>query len=260
LLEVQPTWLYRDDGAQTPMARISMVVDDLLFYGQSILVTARGLDGQITEAEWLAFDRWKFVEDVLLIDDEPVSEDAYVHVYVPGYAGLLSVGSRSLKAGRDLENDVARRAATPLPATIIRQTEQVQLEPQEVTDLIAAYRNARKDPNGAVAFVPYGLDVQTFSSSDQPMLLEARNALVTTVGQLTNVRASMLDGTSSIDSLTYVTAQGERNSFVDFDLPFWTSPIEAALSAAVPRGQRVRFDLSEFAANPPTSTGAVTDD
>ena len=71
----------------------------------------------------------------------------------------------------------------------------------------------------------------------------------------------MLDGTMGIDSLTYTTTAGEKNSFYEFDLPFWTDPLAARLSLddVVPRGTRIRFDLySEY--NQPASTGVRVED
>jgi hypothetical protein len=57
------------------------------------------------------------------------------------------------------------------------------------------------------------------------LMVEGRNAIRTDVGSFLNIRASMLDGTMGIDSLTYTTTEGEKNSFYEFDLPFWTDPI-----------------------------------
>jgi len=91
--------------------------------------------------------------------------------------------------------------------------------------------------------------------------VEARNAVRTDIGSFLNIRASMLDGTQGVDSLTYTTNSIERNAFYEIDLPFWTAPIESRLSQddVVPAGQRVRFDkYAEYGA--PIDTDIPTED
>lgn len=261
---VQPTFLYRTDSDIPTSSRMAMTVDDLLFSGHALWAVARGSLGQITDAAWIPRDRWTITNGNILVDGNEVDAREVVYFQIPGYSGLLNQGNLSLRAARDLEAAAARNIRNPIPAAILKQTESTEVTNEEKAAVISTWRKARNDPDGAVAFLPYGIELETPQGASQSdsAYLEARNAMVTTVGQLTNVRAAMLDGTASIDSLTYTTKDGEKNAFYEFDLPFWTSPIEARLSMddVVPRGQRVRFDKSQSALNPATPTGAPVED
>lgn len=264
-LAEQPTWLYRSDTDIPPYIRMAMTVDDLIFAGEALWAVSRGAQGQITDAMWIPRSRWTTTNGNILVDEQPVDSREVIYFIMPGYSGILTQGNESLRSARDLQSAVARNLRNPLPAAILKQTENTgEVNPADAAALLTQWRAARKDPDGAVAFLPYGIDLNalTGSSTSDTAFLEAQNAMVTTVGQLTSVRAAMLDGTASIDSLTYTTKDGEKNAFYEFDLPFWTSPIEARLSMddVVPRGQRVRFDKSEVALNPTTPTGAPVED
>jgi hypothetical protein len=263
-LDLQPTWLYRSDSDVSPHSRMAMTVDDLLFSGHALWAVARGANGQITDAIWVPRTRWTITEGNILVDGQPVDSREVIYFQVPGFSGLLNQGNKALRAAQSLEAAAARNASNPIPAAILHGTETSQLSKEEIAGLLAAWRKARKDPEGAVAYLPSSVNFETpqGTTTAESAYLEARNGMVTVVGQLTNVRAAMLDGTASIDSLTYTTKDGEKNSFYEFDLPFWTSPIEARLSMddVVPRGQRVRFDKSQTQLNPATPTGAPVED
>ena len=139
-----------------------------------------------------------------------------------------------------------------------------ELEPDEVKLVEKAWLKKTQAGKPSFGLSPKGTHLVTHGdeNSDGSLFIENRNAVRTDVGSFLNVRASMLDGTAGIDSLTYSTTEGERNSFYEFDLPFWIDPIQEALSVdkVVPRGTRVRFDKYELYAPIPTPTGATTED
>lgn len=258
-LATQPTFLQRDDGPQSPLYRMTMTVDDLLFFGRSLWLVERGADNQITAAEWLPQKHWQITEGAVTVRDNAISETDYILFEIPGYPGLLNIGSRTLRHARNLEIDIDQKTRNHIPATVITLPDSVERTEEEERAILESWKKARRDPEGAVALLPEGVTVNFHGDVKTDLLVEGRNAVVTNVGQLTSIRSAMLDGTSSIDSLTYTTAQGERNAFYEFDLPFWIAPIEARLSQVVPRGQRVRFDKYE-SQNLPTPTGPVTED
>lgn len=253
----QPNWLYRTDSIDTPYDRMAMTVDDILFYGCSLWLVDRGSEGQILRAAWCPFDRWHVsAEGAVFVDDEPLNVNEFILINAP-YDGLLAIGTPTLRGAWNIERAWEQRARNPIPLTTLRNTTDDELEQEEVDALLTGFRRARKDPEGATAYVPSGIELQAFGESTTDLFVEGRNAAITSIGQLTNVRAAMLDGTLQEASLTYVTKEGERSLFLALDVPFYTNPIEHRLSLddAVPRGTRVRFDMSELLTATPTPTG-----
>lgn len=247
---------------------MAFTVEDCIFDGASLWLTERHLTGDdadggrkpIKYAHWIPADEWCVTEGHILVNEKDVDDDEILLINPP-FRGLLNVGNRTLRGARDTERSWVGRMRNPIPLIELRVTDDSNLEQSEVDAYVKAWALARKQENGAVNFTPPGIEIVTHGEVKADLFQEARNAIRTDVGSFVNVRAAMLDGTIGVDSLTYTTKEGEKNAFYEFDLPFWTDPIEAALSGdkAVPRGQRVRFDKYD-AFNLPVPTGVPTED
>lgn len=256
----QPAWLYRTNGQLSPYDRMAWTVDDLIFHGYAYWLVERGTTGQIIEATWHPATELKVgPEGHILVNEKPVDADEII-LFNPPFEGLLNIASRTIRGARDTENAWVGRMRNPLPAIELHQLDD-QLTDDEVKAYVKAWSAARRSPDGAVGATPASLELRVHGEVKHELFVEGRNAVRTDIGSFLNVRASMLDGTIGVDSLTYTTKDGERNLFYDLDLPFWTDPIEARLSMddVVPRGQRVRFDKYE-AYNHPTPTGPTVED
>lgn len=264
----QPTWLYRTDGqhsALTPFHRMASVVDDLLFYGHSLLACSRGASGQVTRVAHIPQDRWTITAGRVLVDEKPVDESEIVFIEAP-YEGLLAIGGPTLRGARDIEKAWASRAKYPVPLTLVSETPDAtrpERTEAEIAGILDYYRQRRTEDGAAVAWVPAGIEIQALGTAETDLLEKGRNAATTSIGQLGNVRASMLDGTlADSSSLTYTTALGERSAFLTFDVPFYSRVIEDRLSQddVTPAGSRIAFDFSDLIANPQAATGAPRED
>lgn len=269
LVDPQPSFLYRTDSDVTPYERMAWTIDDLIFHGYSLWAVSRGARdrsgrGPILRAEYVPFNYWTIRYEnglgIIHINDEPVSDDQVILFNSP-FEGLLNIGGRTIRGARDTEAAWVGRARNPIPLIDLHLTDDDALKPEEVQEYVDAWSVARRSENGAIGSTPPNIQIQTFGEIQTDLMVEGRNAIRTDIGSFLNIRASMLDGTIGIDSLTYTTSQGEKNAFYEFDLPFWTDPIEARLSMddVVPRGQRIRFDKYE-AFNLPTPTGPIVED
>lgn len=262
----QPSFLYRSDSPIiSPALMWTWVVDDLIFRGSSLLGVKRGTDGFPLSLERIDPSRWTITNGAILVDEKPVTEGAGgTVIYVPGFVdALLDVGSRTIRQSRDIEDAVAGRARNPIPTTVIRQTEDnADLEQDEVKAIVEAYTRNRRDPDGTVAFLPYGLEMDVLGESEPSMFENARNFSRIDVGSFLGVPSSMMDATTVQASLTYENKAGERSRFYVEALPLFSGPIEHRLSLddVVPRGQRVRFDFTELYAASPTATDAPVQD
>lgn len=261
-------WLYRTNNSVTPYERMAWTVDDMIFHGASLWILERStstVDGRkaILNAEWCPPSLWTITEGTILVDGQEAREDEVILFNSP-FEGLLSVGGRTLKGGRDQEAAWVGRARNPIPLIDLHRTDD-DMTDDEVRDLVKDWATARTSDNGAIGSTPPSIEIRTYGEVKADLMTEGRNAVRTDIGSFLNIRAAMLDGTVGIDSLTYTTKEGERNAFYEFDLPFWTDPIEARLSMddVVPRGSRVRFnkyDTPNLPNTPTPTTGTPVED
>lgn len=262
-----PSFLYRTNTQTPPTTRMLWTLDDLFFGGWSLWAVDRGAGsgalGPILDAVRVPPERWGFSsEGTVLVDSEPVLDASSVILFSGPYEGLLEAGAGTVRAARNLERAWAKRVATPVPLTELHQVNEDPLEDTEIHALTDEWA-AMLDAGGGVGFTPYNIEAKypgTVGSSD--LFIEGRNAVALDVGRMCSVAASLLEASLSTASLTYTTAQGTRDRFVDETAAFWLTPIEARLSMddVVPRGQSIKFDLSDLLALPPSGTGPVRED
>ncbi len=265
-VDPQPTFLYRTNGPESPEDRLAGTVDDLIFYGRALWLVERGAGdsptyGPILNAAWLPQNRWTITNGVVLVDELPIAESDYLLFVVPLYAGLLALGSRTIRGARSVEEAWVARAKNPIPLLALQLNDDVELEQDEIDAVAASWTVRHNSSSPSVGVVPKGITPVALGQQQTDLLESARNAMRGDIGAFVNVNAAMLDGTSGVNSLTYSTKDGERSIFYTESLPFWLTPIYSRLSMddVVPRGQRVRFDTSEFV-NAPTATGTPTED
>jgi hypothetical protein len=263
----QPTWMYRTNGIVSPYERMTWTVDDGIFYGYSLWLTERGpipeggKRGPLLNAAWCPTEDWTVTDNQLIYlpENRALKPDEFILFNFP-FEGLLNIARRTLRGARDTEEAWVGRMRNPLPLINLHQTDD-SLTHEQVKGFVDAWSKARRSVNGAIGYTPPSIELEVEGEISVDLFTEGRNAIRTDVGSFLNVRASMLDGTSGIDSLTYTTKDGERNQFYELDLPFWTAPIEARLSMddVVPRGQRIRFDKYDLY-NLPAATGPTVED
>lgn len=263
LVKDQPSWLYRTNGAVSPYDRLCFTVDDLIFFGNAVWLTTRGADGRILEAEYCPRDLWSAKDGQIYLSGrkEPL-EDTECIVFDPIFPGLLNVGAKNLRGAQDVERAWHRQARNPIPLILLQVTDDSNLTQDEVDEYVKQWSSARNNENGAVGFLPQGIDMKVFGQSDPELMTTGRNATKADVSSYLGIPATMIDGSLTQASLTYTTTEGNRNLFYEFALPQWTGPIEARLSQddVVPRGTRVRFDKYEQYTLDPAPTGAPMED
>lgn len=261
----QPSWTSRTDGPVPPATRTAAVVDDLIFYGASVLETRRGAAGQVLALDNVPRDYWRVHEGVMQFQTEPgkwrdAADDEYV--FIEGYAGgLLQYGQATLRGALAIEKAWQDRVANPL-ATVVLHATTDDVEQDEAQAYTDAWAKARNMPGGAIGFLPQSINLEEYGSVQTDLFTEGRNAARTDVANLLNVPLPLLDGSLSSASLTYSTSEGNRSRFATETIPAYTTPIEQALSGdnIVPRGQRTRFDRSGDYTPTPYAYGTPTDD
>jgi hypothetical protein len=240
---------------------MTRTIDDLIFYPYSLWLTERGAERNgrkdILNAIHCPYDSWRINElgQIELANADggwDVADEDEV-ILIPGFSdGLLVHGSRTLRGAADLERAWVSRAKTPAPLTELHVTDDVALDDEEIVATRDSWVAARRATDGAVAVTPSNVEVIDHGQADAALFIEGRNASKLDVAQLFNMPGAVLDASSAVSTLTYVTQEGVRDSIPDYTLPYWVRPIESRLSQddVCPAGQSIRFDFSHYSGRP----------
>jgi hypothetical protein len=258
-IERQPTWLSQTGTVMTPWHRMALTLDDLIFSGFSLWALERTEAGTITRAARVPLTRWAFDRSTpygIRVDNQPVTDPRSVILFVGPDEGVLATGAEIIRGARAMEKAWVGRVQNPIPAMVLHEVEKNGVTDEEAQEYVDAWSAARTSPNGAVGFLPAGLNMEVYGDTAADLFTEGRNNVRLDVANLLNLPASLLDGSTATASLTYVTQEGQRSSLIDW-LEYWLAPIEARLSAddVCPHGQVVRFDRSNLFNVPNDSHG-----
>lgn len=259
--EQQPSWTYRTDGQLSPYLRMTWTCDSMLFFGSALWQVQRGSEGQLLTAEFVDFSDWKLEDGVIRIYDEPMRPEQYI--YFPGpIEGILDRAVRTLGEARDIAQAVANRIKSPAPVTEIHGTDNQTWNAEEAQELVRGYNAHRSDPDGVTVATPPDIELKLHGiDGDATFMTEGRNASRLDIANHFGIPAALVEGATDGTSYNYENLQGRNQELLD-GLSQWVEAIQGRLSQddVVPRGQRVRFDTTDFTALTPAPTGAVVND
>lgn len=251
-LKEQPTWLYRTNTQTHPSIRMTWTLDDIFFSGWALWAVERGADGRITDAIRVPIEHWQFNAlnqiEVLTDDGFQIAQRDEVILFSGPYEGLLTAAARTIRGARNLEEVWANRVRNPIPTMEIHHSVDEPLAPGEGQKVVDDYVQRRSDPNGAVVWTPYGIELKPHGDNGIDLFIQGRNAVTLDIARFTGVPAALLDASQVSASNNYSTELGKRDDFITYTLGMWATPVEARLSMddVTPRGTRVAFDLSDI--------------
>ncbi|MGN7976524.1 hypothetical protein ACTJJ4_03040 [Microbacterium sp. 22195] len=265
----QPNWFANTGTVQTPWHRMATTLDDLIFNGWSLWAVRRGAKTEgaahapILDAVRVAPHRWAFDDASptgVSVDNVHVIDPDSVILFNGPDEGVLATGADTIRAWLALSRTRLAKARNPIPMTVLQETEENRVTQAEAEAYIAAWSDKRSQENGMVGFLPKKLSMTTHGDTKPEMFDTAFNALRLDAGNLLNLPASLLDGSTATASLTYVTTEGQRTSLIDW-LEYWLAPIEARLSMpdVTPLGSVVRFDRRNLISVPNDAHGPAVD-
>jgi len=158
--------------------------------------------------------------------------------------GILNTGVQTIKAAIDVQKAATIAASTPMATGYIKNTG-ADLDPKEVSGLLAAWRTARQ--NRSTAYLTSTLEYTPVSFSPKDMMYnEAIQNLATEIARLCNVPAYYVSAEMN-NSMTYANVQDERKQFLLLSLQPFVSAIEDRLSMddITARGHVVKFDIDK---------------
>lgn len=254
--------LAKPDPSTTAVATIGGTVDDLIFSGRAYwLVLERDSEGVPTRA------RWTPVSDVtaetrsgggtysVLVGyriaglDGVVAPDDVIR-FDSCLPGVLDVGGRTLAAALELEEAARRFSGVELPAGVLTNEGQ-ELSADELTQAVQAFSAMRRE------FGVAGLQGWKYERANinpaELQLVEARANVATDVARLFNVPVAMIGASPSgnASALLYQNLSQQLAILVSSAVAPYLRTVEATLSDALPRGQRVAFDVQTFLRSDP---------
>lgn len=260
--ELDPApWMISTNTNESPSQRMLWTIDDLIFSGLSLWAVSRDDNGLILDAGRVSPTRWEVNPDgVVMVDSKPANPDEII-VFQGPQEGLVTIADSAIRASRNMSAAWQQRVESPIPLIELHATDaDAELDPAEVDDAIAQYEAARK--KGGTAFTPNAMQLITHGEIKADLFVEGRNAERLDWGNYLSIPAALLDGSMSTATLTYSTAEGKRNEFVDYSLSYWANPIEARLSQddVTPEGTYARFDISWLTSPTQQGTNPASED
>jgi HK97 family phage portal protein len=250
-----PAWLEQPSYSQPRSVTIAFTVESLLLYGQSFwkVVEVYQEDGRPSRFEWIANNRVTITLDSTntfvksyAVDGTTLPMDGLgsLVTFQSLLPGILNTGVQTIKAAIDVQKAATIAAATPMATGYIKNTG-ADLDPKEVSGLLAAWRTARN--NRSTAYLTSTLEYTPVSFSPKDMMYnEAIQNLATEIARLCNVPAYYVSAEMN-NSMTYANVQDERKQFLLLSLQPFVSAIEDRLSMddITARGNVVKFDIDK---------------
>jgi len=251
----QPRWVSQPSKTQPKFVTYSWTIDSLLFYGQSFweVVETYQEDGRPSAFEWVANTRVSTTTDPFGIyvtqyyvdgTPRPMSGIGSLVTFQASNEGILTTGAQTIKAAIDVQKAAAIAASTPMATTVLKNSG-ADLPAQEVSGLLAAWKNARR--NGSTAYLTSTLDAQNIGFSPKDMLYtEAIQNLSTEISRLCGIPSYYLSADQNT-SMTYSNILDERKQIVALAFQPYISAIEERLSMddISTSGHEVKFDLDD---------------
>lgn len=231
-----PRWVEQPSLNQPRFVTILWTVDSLLMYGTAYwqIKEVYAEDGRMARAEWIANTRVTFDTDFpstiitqYYVDGIPVPMSGIGSLITfQKDEGILNTSARTIQSAIDIHRAAAIAAQTPMPTGYIRNNG-ADLDPKEVSGLLAAWKNARL--NRSTAYLTSTLEYQPTSFSPKEMAYaEAIQNTATEIARLCGVPPYYLSADQNT-TMTYANVQDERRQFIWMIQPF-IAAIEARLS------------------------------
>ena len=250
-----PAWLEQPSYSQPRSVTIAYTVESLLLYSQAFwkVVEIYSEDGRPSRFEWIANNRVtatldstntfvkSYAVDGMTLPMDGLGSLVTFQSLLPG---ILTTGIQTIRAAIDVQKAAAVSASQPMPTGIIRNNG-ADLDPKEVSGLLAAFKSARN--NRSTAYLTSTLEYVPVQFSPKDMMYgEAIQNLATEIARLCNVPAIYVSADQN-SSYTYNNVQDERKQFLQLSLQPFIIAIEDRLSMddITARGNVVKFDIDK---------------
>jgi len=252
------SWLKQPDPTVPYSFMMGWTLDDLFFTGSAYwYITER----EKTTGRPAAFSR--LPSAMVTLQDQPgavrfgkskamyfqgnlLNPDDVVQFLSP-IQGILLQSPNVVNTALKLEAARYRNASSAIPAGVLKQTGGEPLSAQELSDLAAAFNQARAT-NQTAALNQYVDYQETKTDPSKMQLMEAANYQALEIARLCNIPPYLVG--VSTGAYSYQSAQQARVDLYAFGVAPYLRAMEETLSSdqVLPRGTFVKFDINSYLA------------
>lgn len=239
------SWAHRTD-CTPPQYRLAWTVDDLIFYGESLWEGTKRQ--RVPYGQWWQDDDGTIMVERATGERRPARSPLLIQSIQDGVLST-SVRKNIIQAAANVDAAAARRGSWIAPLVTLEDEGDLNLTDDEIEDVRQHYIQARRDPDGAVAWIPNGVKLGLHSAPAEDNI-QGRNGMAVDIARLMNVPAILIDASGVNSTLTYQTTQGTVLLFHQQTIEPIITSIEARLSMddSVPAGWKVSLDRTNLTA------------
>lgn len=253
--EAPRSWLRRLDKSVPNSTLFAWLFDDIFFTQRGFLyITDRTADGFPSGFTRLPSNLVQSLDQQgpifyapskqLMFNGLPIRHEDVVQFISP-IQGLNYTSPQAIETALRLERARLRNAQATQPALTLRQTGGEPMSAQELTDLAAAYDQARLS-NSTSAVNEFVEVIPNTATPDKMLLIDAANYQALEMARLANV-PPFLVGVST-GAYSYQSSEQARMDLWVFGAKIYADCIAETLSGdnVLPRGTYVKFDVDDY--------------
>lgn len=246
------TFLEKPNMNEMRFETIHQIITSLAMHGNSYSIIDRDNQGRITNIQNVhpSIVRVKFDgrKRSYLVKEKELDHNNILHILwfsQPGQAEGISplrTNKNTIGLALAMERHVAQwygQGATP---SSVLETEH-DLTPEQAKMLQESW-NQSHNMNRKPAVLTGGLRWKAIQAEAGSELVAARELQVSEIARIFRVPSNMINAQGP--SMTYSNVQSQGTAFLRFTLLPWINRVEQAFSTLFPRGQFVKFDVSEY--------------
>ena len=249
------SWLRQPDPAVTFNFLMAWTLDDLLFYGRAFwYITERTQDGFPSK-----FQRLPAGSIVTMDEEGPVfyhpsksitfagNEMDYRNViqFLSPIQGIVYSSDQTISTALKVEQSRFKNAQSSLPSGVLKQTGGEPLSAQELSEIGAAFQEARLTSQTAVLneFLTYEASTAT---PDKMLMIESAQYSALDLARLCGVPPYLVG--VSTGAYAYTSSEQSRADLYIFGVKPYADCIASTLSMnnVLPRGTYVKFDTDSY--------------
>lgn len=251
------SWLRQPDPANTYSTLMSFTLDDLLFFGRSMwFITERTVDQYPTKFQRLPMGSITTQDQqgpVFYAPSKSImfagNEIDYRNVvqFISPIQGIIYSSEQTITTALKIEQSRYKNAQSSLPSGVLKQTGGEPLSAQELSEIGAAFQEARLNSQTAVLneFLSYEASTAT---PDKMLMIESAQYSALDLARLCGVPPYLVG--VSTGAYAYTSSEQSRADLYIFGVKPYAECIAQTLSMnnVLPRGTYVKFDAASYLA------------
>jgi len=251
------SWLRQPDPAVTYNFLMAWTLDDLLFYGRAFwAITERTQDGFPSKFQRLPAGSITTLDQVGPVFFHPSksimfagNEMDYRNVvqFLSPIQGIIYSSEQTINTALKVEQSRYKNAQSSLPSGVLKQTGGEPLSAQELSEIGAAFQQARLTSQTAVLneFLTYEASTAT---PDKMLMIESAQYSALDLARLCGVPPYLVG--VSTGAYAYTSSEQSRADLYIFGVKPYADCIASTLSMnnVLPRGTYCKFDTDDYLA------------